>query len=263
MVDPPTEIFVCTVRVKLSESLDLTSQAKGFLNPGVRVAVRRRDEVPTRPPTRRILIAIPNAVTTLGWINATKDDVETLKEPPPEEPSPEESSPDDAEEQKDAASLSPVPPALAVEQKPQETVMLPQSPDTISAILPESPPTAGARSVLEMAGLPRTPPPPLDLQRSLAGETSAMSAASAGASSNRRRIQSADLPSVSQLSRRVLNRSNSSSFNNGAQSQSSSFNTGSRSRSQSSSFNGSSRNQQEPPTRLQRSRSLEVFEAVL
>ena len=262
MVDPPTEIFVCTVRVKLSESLDLTSQAKGFLNPGVRVAVRRRDEIPTRPPTRRILVAIPNAVTTLGWISATKDGIETLKEPPPEGPSPEKPSSNDGEE-KGAASPSPDPPALAIEQKPQETVMPPQSPDTISAILTESPPAAGAWSILEKAGLPPTPTPSLDAQRSLAGETSAMVAASAGASSNRRRIQSADLSSVSQLSRRVLNRSNSSSFNNGSHSQSSSFNTGPRSRSQSSSFNsGSSRNQQES-TRLQRSRSSGVLEAVL
>ena len=64
------EIYITTGRLLMREDVDVGSTAKGFINKGELVAIRKRAELPMLPPIERLQIAKPSEVKILGWIDA-------------------------------------------------------------------------------------------------------------------------------------------------------------------------------------------------
>ena len=83
------EILVTTRRLALKETKEINSPQTGFVNAGVKVAVRKRDLYMSVPkPTKRVQVATPGEVAVLGWIDEERDGEPTLvPEAPSSEPS--------------------------------------------------------------------------------------------------------------------------------------------------------------------------------
>jgi hypothetical protein len=79
------EIFLTTRRMMYKEAKESNSVQKGFLNAGTRVAVRKTELLPQFPPLSRMLVAVPGAITELGWIDEFKGEEPSLS---PEVPTP-------------------------------------------------------------------------------------------------------------------------------------------------------------------------------
>ena len=70
-------VFVVRLVVKLTETADLNSRQIKLIKPGERLAIRKRAEEPTIPPTKRLQVSLPNVVAPLGWINRFAKDGES------------------------------------------------------------------------------------------------------------------------------------------------------------------------------------------
>ena len=74
------EIYVAAQKLMLRELCDPTSTQCGFVQKDQQVAIRKWEDAPTKPPTKRAQVARPNVVKAIGWVNAEgKDGAPTLK----------------------------------------------------------------------------------------------------------------------------------------------------------------------------------------